>query len=134
MAQWRVALKPGKPLLLAQWRRLPVFGLPGNPVSAFATALLFARPALSVLAGGPWLTRQGFDVPADFTLKKRAGRRELLRARLTADGAAQLFRSASSGMISSLVWGDGFVELDEAAQEIVPGDRVRFLPFSGFGT
>jgi len=36
-------------------------------------------------------------------------------------------------MISSLVWGDGFVELPEDAQEIAPGDPVRFLPFSGFG-
>ena len=132
LAQWRVALKPGKPLLLAQWKRLPVFGLPGNPVSAFATALLFARPALSVLAGGPWLERQGFDVPAAFSLAKGPGRREFQRARLNANGHAELFRSASSGMISSLVWGDGFVELGEAAQDIAPGDMVRFLPFSGF--
>ncbi|HCQ65703.1 MAG TPA: bifunctional molybdopterin-guanine dinucleotide biosynthesis protein MobB/molybdopterin molybdotransferase MoeA, partial [Rhodobacteraceae bacterium] len=133
LAQWRVALKPGKPLLLAQWNRLPVFGLPGNPVSAFATALLFARPALSVLAGGPWLDRRGYDIPAAFSLTKRAGRREFLRAQLTGDGEARLFRSASSGMLSSLVWGDGFVELGEEAREIGPGDRVRFLPFSGFG-
>ena len=133
LAQWRVALKPGKPLLLAQWNRLPVFGLPGNPVSAFATALLFARPALSVLAGGPWLDRRGYDVRAAFSLTKRAGRREFLRAQLTGDGEARLFRSASSGMLSSLVWGDGFVELGEEAREIAPGDRVRFLPFSGFG-
>lgn len=133
VAQWRVALKPGKPLLFAQWDRLPVFGLPGNPVSAFATALVFARPALSVLAGGPWLTRTGYEVRAAFSLSKRAGRRELLRAQLTEDGRVTLFRSASSGMLSSLVWGDGFVELDEAAREIAPGDRVRFLPFSGFG-
>ncbi len=132
LAQWRVALKPGKPLLLAQWNRLPVFGLPGNPVSAFATALLFARPALSVLAGGAWLDRQGYDVPAAFSLAKRAGRREFLRAHLTGDGRAELFRSASSGMISSLVWGSGFVEIGEDAREIAPGDMVRFLPFSGF--
>lgn len=132
LAQWRVALKPGKPLVLAQWGRMPVFGLPGNPVSAFATALLFARPALSVLAGGPWLARQGFDVPAGFALAKPEGRREFLRARLTPDGRAELFRSASSGMVSSLVWGTGFVEIGEAAQEIAPGDPVRFLPFSGF--
>lgn len=133
LAQWRVALKPGKPLLLAQWKHLPVFGLPGNPVSAFATALLFARPALSVLAGGPWLDRQGFDVPAAFTLSKAPGRREFQRARLNPDGHAELFRSASSGMISSLVWGNGFVEIDEEARQIRPGDPVRFLPFSGFG-
>ncbi|PIE07422.1 MAG: bifunctional molybdopterin-guanine dinucleotide biosynthesis protein MobB/molybdopterin molybdotransferase MoeA [Rhodobacterales bacterium] len=133
LAQWRVAMKPGKPLLLAQWNRVPVFGLPGNPVSAFATALIFVRPALSVLAGGAWLSRQGFAVPAGFSLAKRAGRREFLRARLGKDGRAELFRSASSGMISSLVWGEGLVELPEDACEIAPGDRVRFLPFSGFG-
>ena len=133
LAQWRVALKPGKPLLLAQWGRLPVFGLPGNPVSAFATALLFARPALSVLAGGRWLDRQGYEVPAGFALTKRAGRREFLRAQIGEDGRVRLFRSASSGMISSLVWGDGFVEIGEEAREIAPGDPVRFLPFSSFG-
>lgn len=133
LAQWRVALKPGKPLLLAQWNRVPVFGLPGNPVSAFATALVFSRPSLSVLAGGPWLDRQGYSVPAAFSLAKKAGRREFLRARMTGDGRVELFRSSSSGMISSLVWGDGFVELGEEPCEIAPGDLVRFLPFSGFG-
>ncbi len=133
VAQWRVAFKPGKPLLLAQWKRLPVFGLPGNPVSAFTTALIFARPALSVLAGGEWLQRQGFDLPAGFALTKRAGRREFLRARIGADGRVALFRSASAAMLSSLVWGEGLVELPEEACEIAPGDAVRFLPFSGFG-
>ena len=133
LAQWRVALKPGKPLLLAQWGRLPVFGLPGNPVSAFATALMFARPALSVLAGGRWLDRAGYDLPAAFSLSKKPGRRELLRAQRTRDGGVRLFRSASSGMVSSLVWGDGFVEIGEEAREIAPGDLVRFVPFSSFG-
>ena len=133
LAQWRVALKPGKPLLLAQWGRVPVFGLPGNPVSAFATALLFARPALSVLAGGSWLERQGYELPAAFSMSKKAGRREFLRAQRTRDGGVRLFRSTSSGMISSLVWGDGFVELGEQAREIAPGDPVRFVPFSSFG-
>ena len=133
VAQWRVALKPGKPLVLGQWGQMPVFGLPGNPVSAFTTALLFARPSLAVLAGGRWPERRGFAVPAAFALSKRPGRREFLRARLDADGRAELFRSDSSGMLSSLAWGAGFVEIGEAAEEIAPGDPVRFLPFAGFG-
>ncbi len=133
LAQWRVALKPGKPLLLAQWKRLPVFGLPGNPVSAFATALLYGCPALSVLAGGRWLDRQGYDGPAAFSLTKRAGRREFPRTQLTGEGEVRPFRSASSGMISALAWGNGFVKVGEEAREITPGDTVRFLPFSGFG-
>ena len=132
VTQWRVALKPGKPLLLGQWRGLPLFGLPGNPVSAFVTALLFARPALSVLAGGSWLDAQGFTVPAAFTLTRRPGRREYLRARLTADGRAELFRADSSGMISGLAWASGLVEIEEGKQEIEAGDPIRYYPLESF--
>ena len=126
-----MALKPGKPLVLGQWRALPVFGLPGNPVSAFVTALLFARPSLSVLAGGAWLEPRGFSVPAGFARAKKAGRREFLRARIGADGRAELFRADSSGMISGLAWAEGLVELEERALTIAPGDPVRFVPFAG---
>ena len=47
---WRIAVKPGRPLALGLWRGVPVFGLPGNPVAALVCALIFARPALGVLA------------------------------------------------------------------------------------
>ena len=131
--QWRVALKPGKPLLLGQWRRVPVFGLPGNPVSAFTTACLFVYPALALMSGGAWSDPRGFTLPAAFTLSKRAGRRTFLRARLRPDGTVETFRADGSGMISGLSWADGFVDLPEAAVEIVPGDPVRYVPFSEFG-
>ncbi|HHS93748.1 MAG TPA: bifunctional molybdopterin-guanine dinucleotide biosynthesis protein MobB/molybdopterin molybdotransferase MoeA, partial [Rhodobacterales bacterium] len=133
IAQWRVALKPGKPLVLGQWGAMPVFGLPGNPVSAFVTALLFARPALALLAGETWPEAVGVEVPAGFSLHKRAGRREFLRAKLDTAGRAVVFRSDSSGMISSLAWATGFVELGEEACDIAPGDPVRFVPFGAFG-
>jgi len=133
VVQWRVALKPGKPLVLGNWRGVPVFGLPGNPVSAFVTALLFARPALSVLAGGAWLAPQGYSVPAAFSMNRRHGRREFLRARLSADGAAEVFRSDSSGMMSSLGWAEGFVEVHEDQAKIAAGQTVRFFPFGSFG-
>jgi molybdopterin molybdotransferase len=48
---WRVAVKPGKPFMFGQLGKTLLFGLPGNPVSAFVTFLLFARPALSKLGG-----------------------------------------------------------------------------------
>jgi len=48
---WRVAVKPGKPFMFGRLGRTLVFGLPGNPVSAFVTFLLFARPALWKLGG-----------------------------------------------------------------------------------
>ncbi|UWQ14646.1 bifunctional molybdopterin-guanine dinucleotide biosynthesis adaptor protein MobB/molybdopterin molybdotransferase MoeA [Aliiroseovarius sp. M344] len=129
---WRVAIKPGRPLALAQWNGTPVFGLPGNPVAALVTTLIFARPALSLLAGGNWLERQSFQLPAAFSKTKKAGRREYLRARLTEDGHVEVFKSEGSGRISSLSWATGLVELPDDALDITPGTLVRFLPYSGF--
>ncbi len=48
---WRVALRPGKPMMAGRLGRTIVLGLPGNPVSAFVTALLFVRPVIARLAG-----------------------------------------------------------------------------------
>lgn len=130
---WRIAIKPGRPLALALWNGVPVFGLPGNPVAAFVCTLIFAEPAFRVLAGGQWRLPAGFMVPAAFSKTKKPGRREYLRARLTPDGAAQVFKSEGSGRISGLAWADGLVELGDGARQISPGDAVRYLPFTGFG-
>ena len=131
---WRIAIKPGRPLALAQWNGTPVFGLPGNPVAALVTALIFARPAFSVLAGGQWLDPQTLTLPAAFSKSKKAGRREYLRARLNDDGHVEVFKSEGSGRISGLSWATGLVELPDEAADITPGFPVRFLPYSGFGS
>ncbi|MEM6407830.1 MAG: molybdopterin-binding protein [Pseudomonadota bacterium] len=133
LTHWRIAIKPGRPLALAMFEGVPVFGLPGNPVAAFVCSLIFARPAFSVLAGGDWLDPQGFDLPAAFSKSKKRGRREYLRARLTEGGAAEVFPSEGSGRISGLSWADGLVELGDEAREIASGDLVRYIPFGSFG-
>jgi len=130
---WRIAVKPGRPLMLGLWRGVPVFGLPGNPVAAFVCALIFARPALGVLAGRAWEMPAGVTVPAAFAKSKKPGRREYLRARLTPDGAAEVFHSEGSGLIGGLSWADGLVELPDGAAEIAPGAPVTYLPFGAFG-
>ena len=130
---WRIAVKPGRPLALALWNGVPVFGLPGNPVAALVCALVFARPALGLMAGQGWLEPQGFTVPAAFLKRKKAGRREYLRARLDAQGAAQVFASEGSGRISGLSWAGGLVELPDGAVDIAPGDPVRYIPYAAFG-
>lgn len=133
LSSWRIAVKPGRPLALAQWQGVPVFGLPGNPVAAFVCALVFARPAMSVLAGGAWFAPQGFTVPAAFAKSKKPGRREYLRARLDADGRAEVFASEGSGRISGLSWATGLVELPDTAVKVEPGVPVTFLPYVSFG-
>ena len=133
LSNWRIALKPGRPLALAQWRGVPVFGLPGNPVAALVCALIFARPALSLLSGAGWAEPLRMQVPAGFTKSKKHGRAEYPRARIGADGRVELFTSEGSGRISGLSWAEGLVELPFEAQEIAPGDPVTFLPYAGFG-
>lgn len=131
MAEWRIALKPGRPLALGMWAGVPVFGLPGNPVAALVCALIFARPAMAVLSGGAWRAPQGFDVPAAFEKRKKPGRREYLRARIR-QGRAEVFKSEGSGRISGLSWAEGLVELPDGAADIHPGDPVRYIPFGSF--
>ncbi len=131
MAEWRIALKPGRPLALGMWRGVPVFGLPGNPVAAMVCTLIFARPALRLLSGAGWAAPQGFDVPAAFEKRKKPGRREYLRARIR-EGRVEVFKSEGSGRISGLSWAEGLVELPDAAAEIAPGDSVRYIPYASF--
>ncbi len=132
MQEWRIALKPGRPLALGMWEGTPVFGLPGNPVAAMVCTLIFARPALGLMAGEGWQAPQGFDLPAAFEKRKKPGRREYLRARVR-DGQAEVFASEGSGRISGLSWAEGLVEIEDGVRHIKPGDMVRFIPYGSFG-
>ncbi len=131
-ALWRVAMKPGRPLAMGVWQDTPIIGLPGNPVAAMVCALVFARPALSVLAGGDWDMPQGMMIPAAFTKSKKAGRREFIRARLV-DGKVAAFASEGSGRVSGLSWATGLVMLGDDAADIAKGDLVNYIPFASFG-
>jgi len=128
---WRIAVKPGRPLAMGMWGSMPIFGLPGNPVAAATCAMIFARPSFNVLAGGHWMTPKSYWVRANFEKRKKSGRREYLRARLTGD-QVDVFKSEGSGRISGLSWANGFVELPDHAVTITHGDFVKFIPFDSF--
>ena len=131
-ADWRIALKPGRPLALGVWQGVPIFGLPGNPVAALVCSLIFARPAFAALGGEGWRAPQGFTVPAAFEKNKKPGRREYLRARMTPEGTVKVFKSEGSGRISGLAWADGLVELPDEAVDVTPGTPVKYLPYASF--
>lgn len=132
MQEWRIAIKPGRPLALGMWQGVPVFGLPGNPVAALVCSLIFARPAMDLLSGAGWSVPQGFPLPAAFTKRKKTGRREYLRARVR-DGRVEVFKSEGSGRISGLSWAEGLVDLGDDAADISSGDPVMFYPYASFG-
>jgi len=130
---WRLAIKPGRPVALGQVRGVPLIGLPGNPVAAALTFAILARPLILRLAGATLTPPLTFPVPAGFAYRKRAGRREYLRATLArTDGGlvARKYPRDGAGILSSIVQSDGFIILDESLSELAPGMAVDFLPFS----
>ncbi len=126
---WKVAMKPGKPLVYGRVGEADFIGLPGNPVSAFVTFGLFVRPFLLKRMGAANVLYRAFPVQADFAWTRPGSRREFLRAQLQANGKLALFRNQSSGVLTSCVWADGLVDV-EIGQTVQPGDWVRFIPFS----
>ena len=133
---WRLAIKPGRPVALGQVGRVPFLGLPGNPVAVMVTFLRIARPLLLRLAGARPEAPKLFPVAAGFAWKKKADRREYLRVRLEQqDGryVARRFAQDGAGILSSMAWSDGLVELPEAMTAVAEGDTVDYLPFSEVG-
>ena len=134
LEMWQVAIKPGKPLAFGEVRRgdgspALFIGLPGNPVSAFITFLLTVLPVLRQLQGAPADRPPGLTLRADFDWPKPDRRREFLRVRLNGTGGLDLFPNQSSGVLTSVVWGDGLVD-NPAGHGIRAGDIVRYLPLS----
>ena len=97
---WKVAMKPGKPLIFGAIGNKPVFGLPGNPTSAMISFEQFVRPALLKMMGHANLFRPSVDAYLTEEVKIRSNRLHLIRCRLfEVDGKmmASVTGSQSSG-------------------------------------
>ncbi len=135
---WKLLIKPGRPIALGHVndddREVPVIALPGNPVAVMVTFLRVARPLVLILSGSVDIHPNYFSIPSAFSLTKKKGRREWLRASLVRDKEDHLkvkkFPFDGSGILSSMVSSDGLVELSEDIVKVSEGDLVDFLPFS----
>jgi len=126
---WSLSMKPGKPFAYGRIGSTHVTGLPGNPVSSFMTFLLLVRPFLLALQGATRVAPQPVAMRADFDWPNADRRREFLRARVNAAGGLDLFANQSSGVLTSMVWGDGVIDTP-AGQPFQRGDTVQFIPFA----
>ncbi len=131
---WRMAIKPGRPVAMGVIDGTPFIGLPGNPVASYITFAYVARPAILALSGTPVQLPPAVPVRAAFSYKKKAGRREYVRAHLrqAPDGAFEVvkFPREGAGLLSSLVDTDGLVELHEDISRVWPGKIVPFLAYT----
>jgi molybdopterin molybdotransferase len=123
---WKIAMRPGKPLMFGVLAGLPVLGLPGNPVSAFVCAVLFLRPAIERLSGLPG------DSPATETavlgaaLKPNDQREDYVRAVLR-DGVATPFPVQDSGMLKTLARADALIKRAPFDPARAAGETVEIL-------
>jgi molybdopterin molybdotransferase len=126
---WRIAIKPGKPFAFGRIAEKPFIGLPGNPVSVFATLLVIARPYLFACQG---ITDSAVHPGTQTALfnQKASQREDYLRVR-ACDRGVELFPNQSSGVLFSTTWGDGLVR-QKSGEEIREGSPVDYLPFAAF--
>ncbi|HVY99350.1 MAG TPA: gephyrin-like molybdotransferase Glp [Dongiaceae bacterium] len=127
---WKIAMRPGKPLMFGRLGASKVIGLPGNPVSALVTATLFVGPAIARMLGrselGPRIVRArlGIDLPANDL------RQDYLRSKVveTPDGpVATPFGKQDSAMLSALSRSGGLVIREPHAPAIAAGSMVDLV-------
>jgi molybdopterin molybdotransferase len=120
---WRVALRPGKPTWFGTREQTLVIGLPGNPVSALVTFVLFARPALAALQGAAPAPRR--RVPLAHPFPRHTERDEAVRVCLDGDGRAHTTGPQGSHVLSSMVGADGLAIVPRGNGELVAGCLVE---------
>ena len=134
---WRLAIKPGRPVALGRLKGTFFIGLPGNPVAAMVTFLKIARPIILHLSGAKDIYPRPLIGRADFNYTKKPERREFVRVKVDKNEKEELvfrkYKKEGAGILSSLVFADGLVELSEEATRIRKGDTVKYFPFSEFG-
>ena len=130
---WRIAMRPGKPLLFGRIRGTPLIGVPGNPVSSLVCGLLFLKPAIEVMLGLAATETMAETALLGRDLGANDQRQDYLRARLERreDGelVAMPFDKQDSSMLSSLVAAGCLVVRAPHAPPAKAGERVEIVRF-----
>ena len=139
VAFWRIAMRPGRPMAVGRIGRVPLFGLPGNPVAVMVTFLAFVRPALWQMMGAsaddPRVQTPLLQARSSEAIRKKPGRTEYQRAVVSRadDGSLQVRTTGQqgSGVLSSMVQANGLMVLPHDQGNVAVGDRVEVMMFAG---
>lgn len=132
---WRIRIRPGSPFSLGTLpvdrERLPVFGLPGNPGSAFVTFQILVRPYLMALAGHQRLHHASVRARAGEALRSPARLTHFFRVRLEERGEgppeARLTGPQGSGLVQSLGRADGLAVVREGVETVEEGEELTVI-------
>ena len=129
---WRVAIRPGKPVMVARRGKTTVLGLPGNPVSSYVTAVLFLLPLLRRLAGSSSPIAQPLLVPLAGALPAGGSRTEFVRASLR-DGRVVPIPERDSSALRAMAGAGALIRRDIDAPAATTGDLVPVYPIQNGG-
>jgi molybdopterin molybdotransferase len=127
---WKIAMRPGKPLMFGRLGQLPILGLPGNPVSALVCALLFLRPAIERLSGLPGEAPVTETAILAAPLKANDQREDFLRATLARGETGWLvtpFPVQDSGMLKTLARATALINRPPHDPALETGASVRIV-------
>ena len=135
VAFWKIAMRPGRPMAVGRIGKSVLFGLPGNPVAVMVTFLAFVRPALLRMMGSTAQAAPLLRAKCLEPLRKKAGRTEYQRGFVSSapDGTLQVRTTGNqgSGVLSSMVQGNGLIVLHHAQGHVAVGDEVDVMMFDG---
>lgn len=129
---WKTAIKPGRPLAIGKIKNTIVICLPGNPVSVHLLYGMIIKPFIEYLCTGKFIVPEGIKVKTNFIMKKKNKRLEWLRVNLKTsknDLLVNKYNKQGSGMISSMVFADGIIEIPENIKMITKKDIFNFYSF-----
>ncbi|MPZ10466.1 MAG: molybdopterin molybdenumtransferase MoeA [Kiloniellaceae bacterium] len=130
---WKIAMRPGKPLMFGRLAGTPVLGLPGNPVSAVVCSLLFARPALNALLGLDVAAHPLEQMVLGADLGANDRRQDYLRSTVALNGdgrrTATPYGRQDSSMLALLAAADGLIVRPPLAPAAAKGELVEVLSF-----
>ena len=129
---WKAAIKPGKPIMVANRDDLAVLGLPGNPVSSFVTAFLFALPMVRKSMGHTDIDHMAIEARLYDALPATGSRREFLRGRLR-DGNVRLAGTQDSSALSTLANANCLIDRPANAPAAEPGETVSIYRLENGG-
>lgn len=126
-----VAIKPGKPLILAIVEGKPIIGLPGYPVSAYIDYDYFVRPLIQIMLGEKKIESPIIEATISKRMISSLKHREYVRVKLGKVNrkmvAAPLARGAGAAM--SLTRADGFCIIDQNSEGVEAGELVKVIPY-----
>jgi molybdopterin molybdotransferase len=124
---YKVAVKPGKPQAFGTLRNIPVFGLPGNPVSSLVVFDAFVLPALKKMAGRRDVLWPTFSARLTDPIRRRPGRVEFVRVHLDVEGGEWTARPTGpqgSGNLPSMVSANGYAIVPAETASLDTGANV----------